>query len=58
MEIIISHKFPVLVVGDTGTGKTRAIKKLISLLMNKETVDGKYGWESGEMVLSATSTPQ
>lgn len=48
----------MIVVGNTGTGKTRAIKKLISLLVKRQTNDGKYGWESGEMVLSATSTPQ
>ena len=30
METIIGHQFPLLVVGDTGTGKTRAVKKLIS----------------------------
>lgn len=48
----------MLVVGDTGTGKTRAIKKLMSQLIGKRAIDGKYGWESGEMVLSATSTPE
>ena len=48
----------MLVVGDTGTGKTRAIKKLMSKLIGKRAIDGKYGWESGEMVLSATSTPE
>ena len=48
----------MLIVGDTGTGKTRAIKKLISQLLGKITSEGKYGWENGEMVLSATSTPQ
>ena len=58
METIVGHQFPVLIVGDTGTGKTRAVKKLISLLLAKQNSDGKYGWESGEMVLSATSTPE
>ena len=58
METIVGHQFPMLIVGDTGTGKTRAIKKLISQLVGKITSDGKYGWENGEMVLSATSTPQ
>ena len=48
----------MLVVGDTGTGKTRAIKKLMSQLVGKRAIDGKYGWESGEMVLSATSPPE
>jgi Cdc6-like AAA superfamily ATPase len=57
MEMVVGHQFPMLIVGDTGTGKTRSIKKLISLLLNKKNTDGKYGWESGEMVLSATSTP-
>ena len=57
MELVVGHQYPMLVVGDTGTGKTRAIKKLISLLLKKQTSEGKYGWESGEMVLSATSTP-
>lgn len=58
MNVIVGHQFPMLIVGDTGTGKTRAIKKLISQLLAKVSSDGKYGWESGEMVLSATSTPQ
>ena len=57
MELIVGHQFPMLIVGDTGTGKTRAIKKLISQLLGKITSEGKYGWENGEMVLSATSTP-
>ena len=30
METVVGHQFPLLVVGDTGTGKTRAVKKLIS----------------------------
>ena len=58
MEMVVGHQVPMLIVGDTGTGKTRSIKKLISLLLNRKNNDGKYGWESGEMVLSATSTPQ
>lgn len=58
MDIVTRHQFPMLVVGDTGTGKTRVIKKLISQLLGKQQADGKFGWESGEMVLSATSTPQ
>ena len=33
MGTITGHQFPVLVVGSTGTGKTRAIKKLISQLV-------------------------
>lgn len=57
MEVIVGHQYPMLIVGDTGTGKTRAIKKLISQLLTKISNDGKFGWESGEMVLSATSTP-
>ena len=57
MEMVVGHQVPMLIVGDTGTGKTRSIKKLISLLLNRKNNDGKYGWESGEMVLSATSTP-
>lgn len=58
MELVVGHQYPMLIVGNTGTGKTRAIKKLISRLLSKISNDGKYGWESGEMVLSATSTPQ
>ena len=58
METVVGHQFPMLIVGGTGTGKTRAIKKLVSQLMARAAVEGKYGWESGEMVLSATSTPQ
>jgi len=46
-----------LIVGGTGTGKTRAIKKLISYFLDKVKHNGKHGWECGEMVLSATSTP-
>jgi len=30
MDMVIRHQFPMLVVGDTGTGKTRVIKKLVS----------------------------
>ena len=47
----------MLIVGDTGTGKTRGIKKLVSQLMSKSTDGSTRGWESGEMVLSATSQP-
>ena len=51
LETLVSHSFNTLLVGDTGTGKTASIKKFTSSLM----VNG--GWESGEMVLSATATP-
>ena len=30
METVVRHQFPLLVVGDTGTGKTQVVKKLIS----------------------------
>ena len=30
MNVTVGHQFPMLIVGDTGTGKTRAIKKLVS----------------------------
>lgn len=57
MEMIVGHAFPILIVGGTGTGKTRIAKKLMTGLVSKNKDLGKYGWESGEMVLSATSTP-
>ena len=41
METVVGHQFPLLVVGDTGTGKTRAVKKLISLLLKKLTTEGE-----------------
>lgn len=58
MECLVSHGFPVLLVGETGTGKTRITKKLVGKLAAKEALMGKYGFESGEIVLSATATAQ
>lgn len=52
LETLIKGSNPVLLLGDTGTGKTSVIKKLISNLL-KAT-----GWETGETVLSATTTAQ
>ena len=37
-----------LLLGDTGTGKTQIVKKLLNQL--------DQGWETGETVLSATTT--
>ena len=51
LETLVSHSFNTLLVGDTGTGKTAAIKKFNSSLITAG------GWEGGEMVLSATATP-
>jgi dynein heavy chain len=51
LEMLVSHSFNTLLVGDTGTGKTAAIKKFSASL-----ITGR-GWEGGEMVLSATATP-
>ena len=53
LETLVQHSYNVLLVGDTGTGKTVAIKKFNSSLINKEN----SRWEGGEMVLSATATP-
>ena len=49
LETLLDHSFPVLLLGETGTGKTSVIKKLM-----QQFASGK--WETGEMVLSATST--
>ena len=51
LDTLISHSHNTLLVGDTGTGKTVAIKKL------SQTLITKGAWEGGEMVLSATTTP-
>lgn len=51
LDMLINHSFNTLLVGDTGTGKTVAIKKL------SQTLITKGAWEGGEMVLSATTTP-
>ena len=51
LETLIRHSHNTLLVGDTGTGKTVAIKKL------SQTLITKGAWEGGEMVLSATTTP-
>lgn len=48
---LVAHGFPMLLVGETGTGKTQAIKKFLNISL------AKGGWEQGEMVLSATTTP-
>jgi type IV secretory pathway ATPase VirB11/archaellum biosynthesis ATPase len=50
LSLLISHEFPMVLVGGTGTGKTRQVKKYTSSLLKS----GK--WESGEMVLSATES--
>lgn len=51
LEKLVGHQFPILLLGETGTGKTQVIKKFISkLILNKSK------WEIGEMVLSATTT--
>ena len=51
LDTLINHSYNTLLVGDTGTGKTVAIKKL------SQTLITKGAWEGGEMVLSATTTP-
>ena len=48
---LLDHGFQMLAVGETGTGKTQSLKKFLSLSLMRG------GWEQGEMVLSATSTP-
>jgi dynein heavy chain, axonemal len=50
LETLIKGSNPVLLLGDTGTGKTSVIKKLINNLTKAS------GWETGETVLSATTT--
>jgi len=50
MNALVKHDFPILLVGSTGTGKTRLVKKYVNQLVNTGN------WESGEMVLSATET--
>lgn len=52
LYMLVHHSFPILVVGDTGTGKTSSIKKLMGIQQKEGT------WEHGEMVLSATETPK
>jgi len=51
LDKLISHDFPIVMLGSTGTGKTYVIKKFLSRLTQQK---GK--WEIGEMVLSATTT--
>jgi dynein heavy chain, axonemal len=50
LEKLIGHSFPILMIGETGTGKTQGIKKFIGRLLDQGN------WESGEIVLSATTT--
>jgi len=38
---LLAHNFPVLMVGETGTGKTQSIKKFLNLSLSKR------GWETG-----------
>jgi hypothetical protein len=52
LDLLMRHEFPMMLVGGTGVGKTRQIKKYISLLVNSGE------WESGEMVLSATESAE
>ena len=50
LNALAYHSFPVLFIGDTGTGKTSAIKKFQTTTLSKDE------WEIGQMVFSATST--
>ena len=50
MNILISHNFNTLFIGNTGTGKTCAIKKFANDTLSSDE------WEKGQLVLSATST--
>ena len=50
LHTLANHQFPVLFIGETGTGKTSAIKKYINDTLLKDA------WEVGQMVLSATAT--
>jgi len=47
---LVHHSHQVLFVGETGTGKTSAVKKFYGETLSKDE------WECGQMVLSATST--
>lgn len=49
LENLIQHSYSVLLLGETGTGKTSVIKKMLQQI-------SLHKWETGEMVLSATST--
>ena len=51
LDLLVKHQFPILLIGETGTGKTQVIKKFTSRLMQN-----KSQWEIGDMVLSATTT--
>jgi len=50
LNALATHSFPVLFIGDTGTGKTSAVKKFQNTTLSKDE------WELGQLVLSATST--
>ena len=52
LNLLISHEFPMILVGGTGTGKTRQIKRYVGSLLGMHMSK----WESGEMVLSATES--
>jgi dynein heavy chain len=52
LDLLMRHEFPMMLVGGTGVGKTRQIKKYIGGLVNSGE------WESGEMVLSATESAE
>jgi hypothetical protein len=43
MKMIIGHAFPMLIVGSTGTGKTRIIQKMINNLVNKKKGSASKG---------------
>lgn len=46
---LIHHSFPVVFLGETGTGKTSTIKKHLANLSRDE-------WEQAQIVFSATTT--
>ena len=50
LNALAQHSFPVLFIGETGTGKTATVKKFQNQTLSKDE------WEIGQMVLSATST--
>jgi len=51
LEQLVCHNFPIMLMGETGTGKTQVIKKFLSRIQTDKGM-----WEIGEMVMSATTS--